>query len=196
MTNDKTKWSYLAALIDGEGCISIYRRLQKTRKYLNTDYWMMNHRLSVYNTNEKLMKWLIKNFGGVYYTKSRRSTVHKVEYDWRPKGAKNLEKVLLGVLPYLVIKDEQAKILLEYIRISMYGERTNPEKREELRLRLSSLNKRGDSVTTNTLDCSQNEQKIESELARKDESAPDVNRGTATICDDLTNTTHNLVAPI
>lgn len=172
MTEDKTKWSYLAALIDGEGCISIYRRLQKTRKYAETDYWMMNHRLSVYNTNEKLMKWLISNFGGVYYTKSRRSDIHKVEYDWRPKGAKNLERMLLGVLPYLVIKKEQATILLEYIRISMYGERVNPKKREELRIRLAHLNKRGDSVTTNTQDSSQNELKIESELTGDRESTP------------------------
>ena len=172
MTQDKTKWSYLAALIDGEGTLSIYRRLQKTRKYATTQYYMMNHRLSVFNTNERLMKWLISSFGGVYYTKSRRNTAHKIEYKWRPKGAKNLEKTLLGVLPYLVIKDEQANILLEYIRISMYGERVNPEKREELRIRLAALNKRGDSVTTNTPNASpESEVKIESELAGDRESA-------------------------
>jgi hypothetical protein len=172
---DKTKWSYLAALIDGEGCISIYRRLSDGEKYTRTrkvkantnPYNQFSLRISIANTNLKIMKWLIANFGGVYYQKREATDKHKAGYEWRPKGRANVEKLLLGILPYMVIKDEQAKVGLEYLRMSNEGER-NPGKREELYLQAKALNQKGKCVTTNTPDelCPNNGQDsiIESEL--------------------------------
>ena len=168
---DKTKWSYLAALIDGEGCISIYRRLSDGEKYTrvhkvkaNTNpYNQFSMRISIANTNLTLMKWLITSFGGVYYLKREGNGKHKTSYEWRPKGRANVEKLLLGILPYMIMKTEQAKIALEYIRMTLSGER-NPSKREELYLKAKDLNRKGECVTTNTPDCPENGQMIESEL--------------------------------
>lgn len=153
---DKTKWSYLAAMIDGEGCISIARRVSdhkvrneyKSRVKNSTGRVMpYSFRVAVDNTSLTLMKWLIFNFGGVYYTKNMAVANHKTSYNWRPKGRANIEAVLLGILPYLVIKQEQAEIGLEYVR--MNGEK-NPDKREELYSRMRDLNRKGTAVTTNT----------------------------------------------
>lgn len=97
------------------------------------------------------MKWLIANFGGVYYQKTKDTGKHKAAYEWRPKGRANVEKLLLGILPYMLIKNEQAKLGLEYIRMTIDGER-NPTKRNELYLRAKALNQKGTCVTTNTPD--------------------------------------------
>ena len=157
---DKTKWSYMAALIDGEGCISLYRRLSDGEKYTrvhkvkaNTNpYNQFSMRVQITNTDLRLMKWLIANFGGVYYQKTQGTGKHKPAYEWRPKGRANVEKLLLGILPYMIIKPEQAKIALEYIRMTITNER-DPEKRNELYERMRDLNRKGESVETNTLDC-------------------------------------------
>lgn len=174
---DKTKWSYLAGLIDGEGCISIAHRIKEGQKLTkihktraNTHpYRMFSLRISITNTYLPLMKWLIANFGGVYYQKRQPSEKHKASFEWRPKGRANMEKMLLGILPYMVIKTEQAKVALEYVRMTANGEH-NPDKRQQLYLRAKDLNRKGICVTTNTPDCPKNGQMIESELTGDRES--------------------------
>ena len=168
MTSNKQHWSYLAGIIDGEGCISI----SDTRK--NT-YTKFDVNFNVTNTSLPLMKWLIEHFGGVYYTKGYNGqSSHKphwrTSYNWRPKGRRNREILLLGVLPYLVIKKEQAKLLLEYVQ--MDGE-NDPEKRRHLAQRCRALNQPNVSVTTNTPDTAEAVM-IESDLIGDYESAPPV----------------------
>jgi hypothetical protein len=167
---DKTKWSYLAGMIDGEGCISIWRTKARAHDYESSGktYGSFNLRIQVYNTSLELMKWLVANFGGVYHTRLHVKDEHKNSYSWRPKGENNTKKMLLGILPYLVIKTEQAKLALEYIALP----RNCPDKREPLYQRIKLLNQKGKSVTTNTQDCSQNEQMRESELAGDSKSEP------------------------
>jgi hypothetical protein len=175
---DKTKWSYLAGLIDGEGCISISHRIQEGEKLTrihkrraNTvPYKMFSLRIQITNTHVGLMKWLIENFGGVYYLRREATDKHKASYEWRPKGRANTEKMLLAILPYMIIKKEQTQIALDYIRMTNAGER-NPDKREALFLRNRDLNQKGNRVTTNTPNCPENGLMIESDLIGNYESA-------------------------
>jgi hypothetical protein len=133
-----SKWSYVSGLIDGEGSIQINKT--KAGSY--------EIKVKLGNTDLRLMKWLISNFGGVYYTEaSVRSSSHKVLYQWFVKGAKNKELFLLGVIPYLVLKREQAVIALEYVRLNK--SKFNQPEREEMFQKLKVLNKRGISATTN-----------------------------------------------
>jgi hypothetical protein len=173
-TKIKTDWSYLAGLLDGEGCFSIAGSW-KTRKRANgleyqKAFFHMNLLISLYNTDLKIMKWLIEKFGGVYYVHHpSKNPNHKVGYSWHPKGAKNKELLLLGVLPYLVIKTEQAQIALDYIRLN--GER-HVEQRLALRERIQTLNGHGNGKrpTTNMSDDPFLGSKIESELTGDRES--------------------------
>jgi len=168
-----SKWSYVSGLIDGEGSIQINKT--KAGSY--------EIKVKLGNTDLRLMKWLISNFGGVYYTEaSVRSSSHKVLYQWFVKGAKNKELFLLGVIPYLVLKREQAVIALEYVRLNK--SKFNQPEREEMFQKLKVLNKRGISATTNMSSISTNaengcfgEMKIESDLTGDCESAPDVSQG-------------------
>lgn len=153
--NDKINWSYLAGIFDGEGTIYIGLMSDKRRTFL---------KVGITNTHLGLMKWLVKNFGGAYLSEQRQS--YRLLYRWSPKGKKNREIFLLGVLPYLIVKREQALLALEFDRLN----ESNPEKRDKLRLRIQALN-RG-SVETNTQDRSFSEPKIESELVGDGQSAP------------------------
>jgi hypothetical protein len=121
------------------------------------------------------MKWLISNFGGVYHCKVEATDKHKAAYEWRPKGENNTKRTLLAVLPYLVIKREQAILALKYIDLP----RNCPKEREPLYQRMRELNHKGPStVTTNTSSASDpSEVKIESDLIGDYESAPHVNAG-------------------
>ena len=188
---DKTHWSYLAAMFDGEGTFSIY---QNNGNYHTTvdgekkQYNFTNSRVSITNTNIELMEWLVSHFGGVYYTHRRAKAVHKIAYDWRPKGKKNTEELILGILPYLVLKKQQANLVLQYIRLgsSQGTERNDVDARRLLMIECQKLNKRGQPLTTNTLVDSfpnENELMIESDLTGDRESERMVTCGS----DDLSD---------
>jgi hypothetical protein len=140
--SDKTKYAYLAGIIDGEGCLSI--GAGRRQKWGVVNY---NSIMSVANTDIRLIKWLHSNFGGNFFNgKQQRPTIKK-HYIWRVLRHKDIELLLLAILPYLIIKREQAIILLELVRMSRDE---NPAKRKELWEKMAVLNKRGIGVTTNT----------------------------------------------
>ena len=176
-TPDKVYWSYLAGMFDGEGTFSIYHH--KGQSSTGKPYDSTAIRIEITNTNLGLMEWLVQHFGGQYYHHRRASLKHKIAYGWRPKGRTNSEQLLLAILPYLVIKKEQANIALQYIRLPHNNgfDETLAAKRKELLEKMQTLNKRGSSLTTNTQETSENEVKIESELIGDDESVPVVTQG-------------------
>lgn len=173
--SDKSKWGYLAGIMDGDGHISITRSdcpTYKTR-HGKIAYYPDTVRfgivVAVSNTDVRLMKWLKNTFGGSYNGgkpfKDRPNW--KPKYQWNVSGNENKERVLLAVLPYLVLKREQAIIALEFLRLR--NEKV-PEKRQELYERNIALNKRGKLVETNTSCSPNNGLKIESDLIGNNES--------------------------
>lgn len=155
-------WSALAMCIDCEGTISLGKH-NLTRQVPNVGL-----DITIVNTDRRLMKWLIENFGGVYYHRPARNIKHKDCFMWRLTGKNNREHVLLGIIPHLIIKKEQAKLALEFLRLNgMHC----PEQRNDLMLKCQSLNAKGPTATTNTLDTLESV-KIESDLTSDSESAP------------------------
>jgi hypothetical protein len=135
----ESRWPYVAAMLDGEGTICISYR---------TDIAHNGVQIFIYNTSIKLMKWLLGNFGGRFRPRSKTTLSKKLQYLWYPSGRANRTRFLLGVLPYLVIKVEQAKLALQYFELG-YGESV---KREELSKRCSLLNNQEESPEANTSD--------------------------------------------
>lgn len=161
----KQAWPYVAGILDGEGSLSIH----KANSFKNNSYRLQ---VVIYGTSIKLMKWLLGNFGGTFYARDNNPTgwgkiAHRRIYKWTISGKQNKENFLLGVLPYLVIKDEQAKVALEFVRL---GNSQVPEIRKRLEERMKFLNRGESSVTTNTSDGEK--PKIEPELTGDSESAP------------------------
>jgi hypothetical protein len=147
--SDKAVYGYLAGIIDGEGHITITRSITEGRKVDGSDCVKYICTVGARNTDKRLMAWLKQHFGGEIYPNKSKNPKWKTSYNWQLFGNKNLELLLLAILPYLQIEREQANIALEFLRLE--GQRV-PTKRQELCERIHRLNKRGVTVETNTFE--------------------------------------------
>lgn len=102
------EWAQMASFLDGEGSILI--NTQK-RRGLTTAGWYL--RITVANTDIRLMAWLKERFGGVYRDANTEKYYEgknwKRAYHWS-LGGYPAAWVLRNCLPYFVMKGEQAEI--------------------------------------------------------------------------------------
>lgn len=101
-------WEYLAGMIDADGCIGTTR----TGKYKNVVV-----RVTIANTNHLFLQQLKETFGGSLSLRSRGA-----KENWKPFGSiswtnRQAEVILENVLPFLIIKKEQAIFALELIHM-------------------------------------------------------------------------------
>jgi len=100
--------SYLAGILDGEGSISILPR--KVRGG-DTDYFL---RIQVVNTHLPMLQWLEERYGGGVCKKGKPPHAHHRQgYIWA-LHARAAGRLLEMILPYLVIKSEQAAAAIEF----------------------------------------------------------------------------------
>jgi hypothetical protein len=104
----ETELAYFAGIIDGEGSFS----LTQTR---NSPNWCTSQ-LAVANTDPRLMAWIKTRFGGSIkddlYRRNPRPR-SKPMFRW-VAAATDLATVVNAILPYLVLKREQAELFLAY----------------------------------------------------------------------------------
>jgi hypothetical protein len=96
---------YLAGIIDGEGCISLHSRGERDRGYVTPG-------LQVGNTDKRLSEWLQQHVveGHVYENKDGRAR-HRRVWLWAVYGD-IARRVIREVEPYLILKGEQARLVL------------------------------------------------------------------------------------
>jgi hypothetical protein len=146
----QSKLSYMAGFMDGEGSFSITKTYSVQRKKDGSKITYLVYKLwvSVTNTNREVMDWVAKNFGGKVLTGSNknRNPKHKTRYTWALSSFSDIEKFTLGILPYLIVKRQQALLTLEFCRT---GQKTSigewlgqevQQKRDELRREMMRLN--------------------------------------------------------
>lgn len=106
----KEKWKihYLAGILDGEGAI----KLQKSRGSRHGSH----PRLWVKNTDKKLVEWLHKTFGGHINFERRSRTNWSDIWRWSVTSTFDLTRLLPLVLPYLIVKREDAEKVLEFCK--------------------------------------------------------------------------------
>lgn len=105
MRNPKeVEWAYLAGLIDGEGCISAQAPNRGDRYFAQ---------VRVVNTRLEMLEWIERRFGGVISFNRRATIKWRALYKWRIHGQAKVAWILIGCMPYLVIKRDQAHIALE-----------------------------------------------------------------------------------
>lgn len=164
---ERNAWPYVAGILDGEGTIALCNYHQKDRP---SEYTRLEIRIN--NTDFRLIKWLMHNFGGRFQSQANNRGFKntKTLYSWYLSGKANKEKFLLGVLPHLLLKKEQAQIALNFLRLGSYWDR---DKKFKLSQKCQSLNNLVESPTTNTLN-DLPKSKIESELHSDMQSEPGV----------------------
>jgi len=119
---DLNTLGYLAGVIDGEGYIGIEKtKPNKNQRQINPRY-MPN--ICVVNTNKKLIDFLQKKWGGSIQQRNRNGkwmkNYYKTCWRWRLNQGRIVE-FLTAIRPYMIVKIEQADLLLKY-----YQERMKP----------------------------------------------------------------------
>ncbi len=101
--------AWAAGIIDGEGCISIVQSRSSGRAGLS--YVRYVTRVSVVNTDARMIQKLLGLFGGQLKTEKPEKAGWKVRHVWVLHALK-AETFLVSILPWLVIKKEQADIAI------------------------------------------------------------------------------------
>ena len=103
---DRDTIIYLAGVTDSEGNIGIVRHKRKER--LTPAY---EPRLQVGNTSKRLLDLFVATFGGKLTLEKRLTQGGKEFYQWSIYGV-SMVKALEAMLPYLIIKREEAKLVI------------------------------------------------------------------------------------
>lgn len=137
--------AYIAAAIDGEGCITF-----KTRRDSRSP-WLFDVRVYITNTNRQWLEWFQDRIGGQIHTSGKKIVKRKQGYRLSLDGA-IAQSLLRNIRPYLLLKAPQADLALSYtpIKQGTYG-RFRGKMSDELRiartsmfLQMKALNKRGE----------------------------------------------------
>ena len=146
--------AYIAGLLDGEGCLDLFRR-RPDQPHRATTY---NPRIQVGMTDQPTIAYLHAVFGGTFTQRTIRNPRHKPQWTWTVVCGRAL-LVLAHLLPYLRIKRRQAEILLAFGSLKWRpgpakGSRASRPIPLELRVQrdvlyeeLAALNKRGNHAT-------------------------------------------------
>jgi hypothetical protein len=112
--------------------------------------------LGVGNTNYKLTDWLKATFGGSVYKTVRNDIHHKDYYTWRINADK-AKGILERALPYMLLKDEQARLAIHFQETvhskNSYNEPCTPQYVEymwSLKKKLNVLNRKGKLISPAT----------------------------------------------
>lgn len=147
----KTAKAYTAGIIDGEGSISlvlITTRITKSGRPATAPKLV----IQVSNTNVNLIRWLVNTWrmGSVAGPYQPRRATHKAVYCWRVRGP-TAAKLLHQVLPFLIIKREQAKLGLRAAVLAKPCRKLGDKEmaiRMVMREEMLLLNQRGVSPTS------------------------------------------------
>lgn len=105
-------WAYIAGIIDGEGTVTI---IHLKGNYIHSRTGKLEPRIGIYNTNEELMRKLHTVLGGMFRTIKSRGH-WQVQYYLKIRNTQTIINILEKVSPYLIVKKEQARILMEFCR--------------------------------------------------------------------------------
>lgn len=139
----ETELAYFAGIIDGEGSILIARARYRYKNGGGPCYRVV---FSLSNTNKELMDWICLKFGGKAYI-SKRIPGNKQSYTWMVSN-KRAATIIEMVRPYLIAKQKQANLLLEFHATSHNSKgQLLPievqQLRQQMAERMARLNRRG-----------------------------------------------------
>lgn len=135
--------AYLAGLFDGEGSVNIFK--QSNRKDMNYPAYFVE--ISIGNTHKGVLQWILEHFGG-RLTDNAEQYSHRNQRTWRWRASSDeAYKTLVLMLPYLIIKKEQAQLAIEFRerQVAFKAYSHNPltaeetEWRESQKIKLSTM---------------------------------------------------------
>lgn len=141
----ETHFAYLAAMIDGEGTITILRHMQHNRPQ-----FVLKPRLLVSNTNREMLEILKSRHGGQIVLMRAARERCKEGFFWRICSLPSIRNLLLRTRPYMIIKARHADEMLAFTRSRLEAAQSGSRARygysaEDVRAfeTIHALNKRG-----------------------------------------------------
>lgn len=123
--------AYLAALIDGEGCICMFKSGKSYALYVNVVM------------TASLPDELCEEWGGCFYHRKAPKDTYKPSNNWYIYSQERIIAFLLKIKPYLRVKGKQADLALEACAIFQEKPENYKEKLKELTKKMHDLNKKG-----------------------------------------------------
>ncbi|AFU86543.1 HNH endonuclease [Caulobacter phage CcrRogue] len=105
--------AYLAGLIDGEGCISVSRTHSNASAKGCRRGYAYRSSVSVAMTNKEVLLWASETTGFGKICPKKTKPHHRPAWTWTV-WSKQAAELLKALQPYLRIKAEQAKALIEF----------------------------------------------------------------------------------
>ena len=121
--------AYMAGILDGDGSFSVMKS--------HNAYYPC---IQLSNAFKGMSEYLFEKFKGSKRVKKPQQPHHKPLYVWSVRGLGSAKNVLNKVIPFLVLKKERAKFMLDFIEKSMIkkldlieGERINLKMKDQNR---------------------------------------------------------------
>lgn len=140
---NETERAYIAGIVDGEGSVSMCLRNTKPKHY--------DVKVSISNSSKQLIDYLKNLFPlfNIFTQKDKRNKNWKRRYELYSSSLKNIKIFLESILPFLIVKKEQARLLLEYIEIrnKVFSrgshQSIHPQRENEIYFQLKEINQKG-----------------------------------------------------
>ncbi len=122
--------AYLAGIIDGEGTIRITEGKVKGKNWKN----IYNCSIRVGMTEPEPLLLLYEVFGGALNIEKRTGNSRDI-YRWAATGNKIAPPIIKRLLPYLIVKKEQAETVLEFVEnFKLFNGKNTPDEEYEKRV--------------------------------------------------------------
>lgn len=96
-----TDWAYFAGLLDGEGCIH-----RKSRGTVG---------IKISMTDKSVLDWVHHTFAGRLYARRASNERSSPWWSWEIERQVDVRFILQNVLPFLKVKQRQARLVLDYL---------------------------------------------------------------------------------
>ena len=126
----RLSWKYIAGFVDGEGCIDI--------QHSKGCYVIPRLRIALSAEGKEVVEILQNNFGGSIYLRASKNPNWSDAYSWEITGYKRVASFLRNIVNHLIIKKEQARLIL-WCENNLKGKLLTKEVRECVREEIKAM---------------------------------------------------------
>lgn len=130
MGNQQEKLIWLAGLIDGDGCVGIFRCGMRRQKVFTPSVQISLTCRLTYEYLDDMFKFF--QFGHHWTIKKPQKKTHKPIWNVEIKGLRRVRKLIENIGPYLVTKKREAELVYKYITSRLSKSQKAPYSKEEL----------------------------------------------------------------
>jgi hypothetical protein len=105
-----TEYAWAAGFLDGEGCFRLIRRQGKGK----ISHVSRQSYIGASQTVREPLDKLAEMFGGKVRIQKRLTVSGKTAWHWEVNGAETVRNCIIKLLPYLMVKQNQAKVVLAF----------------------------------------------------------------------------------